>query len=356
MPKNNGDKQATELTHLTPKGKVRMVDISAKSVTRRTAIAVADVRCGPVTVDLLRRGELAKGDALATARIAAIAAAKRTPDLIPLCHPVAITGVDITATIIDSGVRLRAQVRTADRTGIEMEALTAVSVGALTVIDMVKGVDRQAYITDIHVELKEGGASGTWQRDGAASTEVPSGEHEVKHTPQPLQASRPVRVSRSWRACIVTVSDRRARGEQLDRSGPFLVQAMEDWGATVRSRTVPDDAASIARAIREEIERGTDVVITSGGTGITTRDVTPEAVVALLDKSLPGIEDAIRARGHGVAPGALLSRTVAGVAGRTFVLTLPGSPGAARDGILVLEPIVEHLLDQLADSDHEEPL
>lgn len=152
------------LTHVDASGAVRMVDVGAKPVTARVAIAVGHVVLQPATVELLRAGELQKGDALAVARIAGIAAAKRTPDLIPLCHPIAITGVDVTVDLTDFGVDITAQVRTADRTGIEMEALTCVSVAALNIIDMVKAVDRGAHIENVRIEHKSGGASGTWER------------------------------------------------------------------------------------------------------------------------------------------------------------------------------------------------
>lgn len=153
-----------KLTHVDESGAVRMVDVGEKPVTDRRAIAAGFVVLDPNTVEVLRAGELKKGDALAVARIAGIAAAKRTPDLIPLCHPIAITGVDVIVDLANDGVAISAEVRTADRTGIEMEALTAVSVAALNIIDMVKAIDRAAYVRDIKIEYKAGGASGTWQR------------------------------------------------------------------------------------------------------------------------------------------------------------------------------------------------
>lgn len=153
---------APRLTHVRPDGSAHMVDVSAKPVTARSAAAAGRVVLSPEAVAALREGSLAKGDALAVARIAGIAAAKRTPDLIPLAHPIAIHGVDVDLEIADDGVAIAATVRTADRTGIEMEALTAVAVAALTVIDMVKAVDRHGRITDIRVTAKSGGRSGDW--------------------------------------------------------------------------------------------------------------------------------------------------------------------------------------------------
>jgi cyclic pyranopterin phosphate synthase len=155
---------ADRLTHVDETGAARMVDVTAKDVTARTATARGRVEVSEVVIGLLRGEGVPKGDALAVARIAGIMATKRTPDLIPLCHPLAIGGVEVDLAIEDAAVRIEATVRTADRTGVEMEALTAVSVAALTVVDMVKAVDKLARITDIEVVAKSGGKSGDWRR------------------------------------------------------------------------------------------------------------------------------------------------------------------------------------------------
>jgi cyclic pyranopterin phosphate synthase len=152
------------LTHVDEAGAARMVDVSAKTVTVRTARATGRVLVSPRVVELLRGDGLPKGDALAVARIAGIQGAKRTPDLVPLCHPIALHAVQLDLAVTDESVDVTATVRTADRTGVEMEALTAVSVAALTLVDMVKAVDPGATITDIRVEEKTGGKSGDWHR------------------------------------------------------------------------------------------------------------------------------------------------------------------------------------------------
>jgi cyclic pyranopterin monophosphate synthase len=151
-------------THLDEAGAARMVDVSGKDVTARSATASGKVLVSVEVVELLRGDGVPKGDALAVARVAGIMAAKRTPDLVPLCHPLAIAGVTVDLSVEDDGVAIVATVRTTDRTGVEMEALTAVSVAALTVIDMVKAVDKAAVITDVRVEEKTGGKSGTYRR------------------------------------------------------------------------------------------------------------------------------------------------------------------------------------------------
>ncbi|OBH14927.1 cyclic pyranopterin monophosphate synthase MoaC [Mycolicibacter terrae] len=152
------------LSHLDERGAAHMVDVSAKAATKRTAVAAGVLRTTAQVVQLISAGGLPKGDALATARVAGIMAAKRTSDLVPLCHQLALTGVDVDFTIGDSHIDITASVRTTDRTGVEMEALTAVSVAALTLYDMIKAVDRAAVIDSIRVLSKDGGRTGAWER------------------------------------------------------------------------------------------------------------------------------------------------------------------------------------------------
>jgi cyclic pyranopterin phosphate synthase len=159
-------------THLDAAGHARMVDVTAKQPTVRSATARGRVACSPDVVAALRTGTVPKGDVLAVARVAGIAAAKRTPELLPLAHVIGVHGVVVDLKVTDAGVDISATVRTADRTGVEMEALTAVSVAALAVVDMVKGVDRSARIDAVRVVAKSGGRSGDWSAadDGAAPT------------------------------------------------------------------------------------------------------------------------------------------------------------------------------------------
>src|SRR5271156_88864 len=152
------------LTHVDQAGHARMVDVSGKEITTRSACATGRVLLSAEAVAALRAGTVPKGDALAVARIAGIAGAKRTPDLIPLCHPIGLHGVTVDVAVTDFGVSVSATARTADRTGVEMEALTAVAVAGLALIDMVKAIDPAAVITDVRVDWKEGGKSGRWSR------------------------------------------------------------------------------------------------------------------------------------------------------------------------------------------------
>ena len=157
----------SNLTHLDDEGRAHMVDVSAKQSTMRRAVAEAFVRMEPATLGLVTSGEIEKGDALAVARLAGIQGAKRTADLVPLCHPIRLdkVGVDLTPQG-DAAIRIETEAIAFDRTGVEMEALTAAMAAALALYDMIKGVDRSAHITDVRLLSKEGGRSGTWRREG----------------------------------------------------------------------------------------------------------------------------------------------------------------------------------------------
>lgn len=161
-----------ELTHVDAEGAARMVDVSAKTVSTRVAVAAGRFLTTPDVIDLLRRDGLPKGDAVAVARIAGIAAAKRTPDLIPLCHPIALHGVEVDLVLGEDHVAITATTRTADRTGVEMEAMTSVTVAGLALYDMVKAVDRSARLTDVHLVHKSGGRSGEWTAPDATPDEA----------------------------------------------------------------------------------------------------------------------------------------------------------------------------------------
>jgi cyclic pyranopterin phosphate synthase len=161
--------QANSLTHFDRAGRARMVDVGGKDETERVAVASGRVEMRPKTVELIRQGRAAKGDVLAVAQVAAVMGAKRTPDLVPMCHPLMLTRIDVSFEVRDAEVGIQAEVATRGRTGVEMEALTAVATAALTIYDMLKAVDRGMVIEGIRLEHKEGGRSGVWNRadDGA---------------------------------------------------------------------------------------------------------------------------------------------------------------------------------------------
>ena len=317
-----GDK----LTHVDGAGHARMVDVSGKDVTARSAAATGRVRLSAAAVAALRAGDVPKGDALAVARIAGIAGAKRTPDLIPLCHPIGLHGVTVDLAVTDDGVDITAVARTADRTGVEMEALTSVSVAALALIDMVKAIDPAAVITDVRVEWKEGGKTGPWHRRLRQCV---------------------------IRALVITASNRAAAGVYEDKSGPVLAGLLAEAGCAVDGPLVVPDGDPVEAALRDALAAGYDVVVTTGGTGLTPGDLTPEMTRRVVEREIPGIAEALRAAGaaNGV-PAAILSRGVAGVAGRTLIVNLPGSTGGVRDGMAVLAPVLGHAISQINGGDH----
>ncbi|AWH94282.1 bifunctional molybdenum cofactor biosynthesis protein MoaC/MoaB [Dietzia psychralcaliphila] len=319
------------LTHLDPEGRVRMVDVGDKAVTTRTATAEGVFRTRPEVVDMVAGDDLGKADVLATARLAGIGAAKKTSELIPLCHQIPLNSVkvrfDLDAPVGE--IRVSATARTTGRTGVEMEALTAVSVAGLTLHDMVKAVDPLATMDGVRLATKTGGKRGDWTRE--------SDDESAR-----AGTGRPA-VDSGRSAVVVVSSTAAAHGRREDTTGP----AIEGWllerdFSPVEVHVVPD--ADVAAAVTEQVRRSPAVLLTTGGTGVAPDDRTPEATAPHLDLELPGVAEAMRARGLPSTPTAAMSRGLAGFAGRTLVANLPGSTGGVRDGLAVLDELLDHLL------------
>ncbi len=327
-------------SHLDPDGAPRMVDVSDKPVTTRVARATATVRLSPDTLASLMEQRGPKGDAFVTARLAGIAAAKRTPDLIPLCHPLPLdrVAVDLEPVPGEGTVRITAEVGATARTGVEMEALTAASVAALTLYDMAKSLQRDIVIERVELVHKEGGRSGSWTRPSTTPAADPA-----------VRSAGPVH-----EAAVITCSNRSAAGAREDTSGPALVEALRGagWDVAPTSVIVPDDESAIAAAIAALADGGARLVLTTGGTGLAPTDVTPAATARIAERTVPGISEWMRASGMAKTPMASLSRGVAAVRGGTLIVNLPGSRNGALESLDAILPVLRHAVEQLAGGDH----
>jgi len=318
-------------THLDDEGAPRMVDVGGKPVSARRAVAEALVRFRPEVLAALLDVGGPKGDAFVTARLAGIGAAKRTSELIPLCHPLPLDRVDVELTPDrEAGtVTIRAEARVTARTGVEMEAMVAASVAALTLYDMAKALQRDIVIEQVRMVEKSGGRSGDWSAHGP----VPRAAHA---------------------AIVVTCSNRSAAGEREDSSGPAIVARLREAGIDVNPEplVVPDDEEIIASTLSGLADAAHRLIITTGGTGLTPTDMTPAATRRVIDREAPGLAELMRSAGMASTPMAALSRGVVGSRGSTLIVNLPGSPRGAIESLDALLPVLPHALEQLAGGDH----
>lgn len=300
-----------------------MIDTSGKIDTRRIARAQAVLKATREAVLAVAENRVPKGNALELARAAGTLAGKRTPELIPLCHPLPLDQVTVDFEVGTDEIRVLTTATATARTGVEMEALTAASIAALTLYDMLKPIDPNMEITSLMLLEKRGGKTD-FARQGKGVAAV-----------------------------VIVVSDRVSRGEAEDGSGAGLVSYLGARGVKCgKAPVVPDEIPAIAAAVKAALAAGARMVLTTGGTGFGPRDVTVEAVRPLLDVDAPGIAEAIRAYGTKRNPFAMLSRGVAGFVGDSLVVTLPGSPRGALESLEAVFPALLHSLDIRSGGSH----
>ncbi len=294
-----------------------MIDITHKTTSLREAIAEATILTSDrATISAVKEKRVAKGDVLEAARVAGLLGIKRTAELIPDCHPLPIEHAELTFEVQERTIIVRSRVRTIYRTGVEVEAMHGASVAALTIYDMLKPIDKGISIERIRLVEKKGGKSD-WK-------------DAFERTP---------------RAAVLVISDGVASGKKEDKAGASIVQRLSDLGVEVATQAVvADEPDDIAIQVRRWALEKFDLVITTGGTGLSPRDRTPEAIAPLLDRDIPGIMEAARGYGQERMPLAIMSRGIAGMIGRTLVITLPGSTRGAQETMDALFPFVLHVI------------
>lgn len=295
-----------------------MKNVTPKRETRRRAVAEARVLVPEEGRRVLAEGDTEKGDAVEVSRVAGIMAGKNTAELLPFCHPLPVTHADVTFELTDEGVRVEASATCIGPTGVEMEALTAASVAALSLYDMLKPHVEDIEITGIRLLQKTGGKS------------------DFRARPDP-----PVR------AGVLVLSDGVYAGEREDTAGEALVEALRETdGVTPERRAVlPDERDRLRNALEEWVEEGVGLILTVGGTGLSERDRTVDAVEPMLDREAPGIMEAARHYGQRRTPFAMLSRGVAGMIEDTLVITLPGSRDGALETYEAIFPAALHVFE-----------
>ncbi len=320
---------------------LHMIDVSEKRATRRIAVAEGRIQLDDIAFEAVKEHRLPKGNVLALAEVAGVLAAKNASSAIPLCHPLALDYVNVSFELNQRtcSIAVLCEVGATAKTGVEMEALAGVQGALLSVYDLVKGVCPALTISDVRLIVKRGGKRGLWVHPDCSEA------GHAKLIGRIVGDSEPVSLA-GFRAAVLTISDRVFEKAMPDGSGDLLITFLQSSGALlVDQSVVPDEEEHIAQAVeRFAHEQAVDLVITTGGTGLSPRDVTPEAVEKVCDRRVPGFGELLRSQGLIYTKFASLSRSVSGLCGRTLVISLPGSKKAVQEGLNALGPILPHAL------------
>lgn len=282
-------------------------------------------RARPETMGLIERGDLPKGNALALAEAAGIHAVKKTPEILPLCHPLPIDAVRFYFRFAPECLEVECEVVAHAKTGVEMEALSGVTAALLCIYDLTKGIDPELELGEIRLIEKTGGKSGHWL-------------HPREAPPSPA-LNLP-------RAGVITLSDRCSRGEASDTSGPALEEMLRASGVqTIHREILPDEPDLLLRSLEHALSQGIRLILTTGGTGLGPRDRTPETLERLGGQRIPGLGELMRSRGSRSTPYAWLSRSEAIRVGQCLILALPGSRKGACESLAAALPLLAHALE-----------
>lgn len=303
-----------------------MVDITHKTFTHRKAVANAIVKVSAIeTIRAIETQSVPKGNVFEIAKAAGLLAIKNTANTIPDCHPLPIEYAQINYDINELSIHIRVEVHTIYKTGVEVEAMHGAAIVALTLYDMLKPIDQGITIQQIGLLEKKGGKSDVFK-----------------------QTAKNIKIA------VVVCSDSISAGKKTDRAGKAIITHLEKLNLDIQYyHIIPDEAELIREQVNYACNQHFDVLIFTGGTGLSARDITPETIIPLLDRRIPGAEEAIRHYGQSRTPYAMLSRSVVGIKDRTLIMALPGSTKGATESVQAVFPSILHVLDIQQGANHD---